>query len=224
MPVAALVFNNIATPIELRNAFIKLIQTFNEHGDATINEIFSPLLGDRQFRIPVVITYGVPAPYDAWTAMYQGENAFFFNLSDWDADSINHFGLAVVKHEITHVLLAELLQKPDANNPIDVLNEMVINEGIAHFVGYPHERQILLTEKTKELQKAEQILQTAKVKLGSSKTSKIDVEDLLQRGNTGQYWEKYASIAGMYRAACLYSKYGAKGIVDAIREGALPPP
>ena len=224
LPEEGLLLENPGRVICHRDVFVAIIETFNATGDTLIDDVFFPLLGNRLFLIPVVITHGVPAPYDAWCTVYHGKKAFFFNLSDWSGDDLKHSGIAVVKHEITHVLLAELLKKPDDNNPIDVLNEMIINEGIAHFVGYPRDRSTLLSDKTPAFERAEEQLRIALLKLSDPNTDKAESQEILKQGCTGKYWEKYAAIAGMYRTALLFAQHGAKGIIDAIHAGHLPTP
>ena len=201
--------------------FTDLIDDFNHHGDPLIDTVFYPLLGDKRFDIAVVITHGIPEPYDAWSADYLGEKSFFFNLGLWSAEDLKHSGMAVIKHEIAHILLSELLHEPDRSKPIDIIDEIVIDEGLAHFIGYPGDRSTLVSEKGDKWKAAEERLKEAKVRLADRTTNEAEIEELLYQANTGRYWDKYASIAGMFRAASIYESRGAQGLIESIQAGAL---
>ena len=49
--------------------------------------------------------------------------------------------MGVIKHEVTHILLEPLLERPEAEDYVGRLNWIVMNEGIAHFIGYPGDRR-----------------------------------------------------------------------------------
>ena len=99
--------------------FQELLDDFNKNGDTLISELFDKELSGRYFEIVVIATHGIPDPYDAWCTEYLGMKSVFFNLSLWTKDDLKSDGLPVLKHEVAHVLLNELLPKPDTSNPIN---------------------------------------------------------------------------------------------------------
>lgn len=196
------------------------INSFNKQGDVLLNEIFSSFYRKSSFEIAVVATQGVPKPYDAWTAIYRGGQAIFFNLSVWEKEKLQKKGLSIIIHEITHVLLAELI-KPPINTPIEILNTIMLDEGLAHFTGYSGDRKMLLSDEVKRWHAAEKMLEEAKEKLLKADLSQIDVDAIIKAAHTGPYWEKYGAISGMFRAAFVYQKRGAEGLINAIKQGHL---
>jgi len=201
--------------------FSKLIDDFNRNGDKYMNEIFMPLLSDSSFQIDVVATQGVPEPYDAWSTDYQGKKSFFFNMDLWSVTDLKHSGLAVIKHEVTHVLLSKLLDEPNPNDYVEVLEEIVLNEGIAHFIGHPNRENLLNAEYKMKWQNSEKQLEEAFKKLSSSHTAKSEKDDLIHKSNTGKFWNKYGAISGMFRVAHIYESSGPQGIIDCIRNNKL---
>jgi hypothetical protein len=198
--------------------FSKLLKEFSHKGDKLITEIFTPILKRRNFELTVIATQGIPEPYDAWTATYKNQKAFFFNMDMWSKEDLKKHGLPVIKHEITHVLLDEFLTKPDESDPIAVLEYLILNEGIAHYIGFSKNRSALLTDYKDKWLHAEKTLVKARKKLKNSDLNKNEKEKLLQEANTGKYWDKFAAISGMFRTANIYQSKGADGLIDLINK------
>ena len=202
--------------------FGKLLEEFNNNGDSLISEIFSPLFAEKEFEISVIATHGVPEPYDAWTAEFKGKQSFFLNMDLWTEEDLRKSGLAVIKHEAVHILLEELLQKPDKTKPTEILKRILIDEGIAHFIGCPFDRMTIFENYKNKREMAESNLKMAVEKLSNSRLGKKETEELLNKADSGKYWDKYASIAGMFRVAKIYSTKGAEGIIECIEKNVLP--
>lgn len=223
LPSPDIKFGNCAGEIPNLDILKALIDGFNKNGDRLLDGIFSPFLRERALKIPVVVTRGICEPYDAWCTNYSGQRTVFFNLSLWTADDLKKSGLAVIIHEISHVLLAEAaLKMPDTQNPLEILERLVFDEGIAHFIGFPGDREKLLTDYKEKWPRAEAGLKEAIAKLSNLQISKKEKEEILTCANTGSFWDKYASIAGLFRAANIYRTKGAPGLVDCIKGGQLP--
>lgn len=195
-----------------------MIKDFNSHGDAILTEIFSQFYGTRVFFVPVIVTQGVPPPYDAWTAQYENQTTIFFSLNNWDLPRIERVAMPIIKHEVTHVLLKPLLKLANANDYEAQLMQIVLNEGIAHFIGYARDRGVLLREKEAECVRAEKELQKAMLLFRAPDTGDNEKRAALEKSNTGAYWEKYGAIAGLCRAARVFEKAGAAGLINAIKE------
>ncbi len=223
LPSPDIKFGNCAGEIPNLDIFKALIDDFNKKGASLLTGIFSPFLRGRTLEIPVIATQGIREPYDAWCADHSGRRTVFFNLSLWTADDLKKSGLAVVIHEISHVLLAEAASKtPDTQNPLKILERLVFDEGIAHFIGFPGDREKLLTDYKGKWPRAEAGLKEAIAKLSDPQISTKEKEDILTAANTGSFWDKYASIAGLFRAANIYRTKGAPGLIECIKGGQLP--
>lgn len=222
LPAAGLSLKSSSAPVPHFDQFTALIAKFNDTGEPLIDQIFSPLVGKRQYAINVILTQAIPEPYDAWTGIYQGKPAFFFNMDMWNKASLEKNGMGVIKHEAAHVLLRDLLKMPDQRDSIAVLNHIVINEGIAHFIGYSKNRERLLIERKSEWLAAESSLAAAVAQLSDIKTTELVRNDLLKKATTGAFWQKYGAIAGMFRAASIYQKQGPEGLITAVQAGKLP--
>lgn len=221
LPAPGLMVNDETTDQSKIEIFRSLVEQVQRQGDSLLNDVFVPLHRDRRHSVQVVATSGVPQPYDAWTKTYKGSFAIFFNLSEWTETELKESGLAVVKHEVTHVLLEPLLARPDERIYSSALDYIILNEGIAHLVGYSHDRASLLSDKADKWWKAEEALANARQKLESPSVPAEEKESLFMRSNAGPFWEKYAAISGMFRAASVYQRHGAQGLIDAIRAGRL---
>lgn len=202
--------------------FQDLLEGFNNNGDSLISDVFDLELSDRYFEIAVIATRGIPEPYEAWCAEYAGHNTVFFNLSLWTEDDLASNGLAVLKHEIAHVLLNECLPQVEPLNPTAVLDHILVDEGVAHFVGYTGSRMALISEHRDKWASAERTLEMAMKHLSSGDVNKEEKDRLLLSADTGNYWDKYAAISGMFRAASIYQYQGAAALMHWIKRGRLP--
>ncbi|MBF0301045.1 MAG: hypothetical protein HQK51_20220, partial [Oligoflexia bacterium] len=104
LPTKKLQMINNDQEIKNLSLFENLIETFNENGDDLISEIFFQSLIKQDIHIQVIATHGIPEPFDAWSSVYYNNTAFFFNLDLWPENDLKRSGLAVIKHEATHVL------------------------------------------------------------------------------------------------------------------------
>ncbi|OFZ56006.1 MAG: hypothetical protein A2428_08640 [Bdellovibrionales bacterium RIFOXYC1_FULL_54_43] len=187
--------------------------------DPVLEAVFAPLLKNKPLKINVVALAGIPSPYDAWCSLLDGTHTIFVNLSLWDVSRIQSKGRPVILHEITHFLLRQL-NRPEPKTPEQQLQDIVFDEGIAHYVGYPGNRLSLGHDRISERQKAEQELSRALRALSTrSKLSQAEKAALLRRANTGPYWEKYGAIAGMFLVSDIYNKDGPDGVRRYIVKG-----
>ncbi|MBO9668763.1 MAG: hypothetical protein J7501_18335 [Bdellovibrio sp.] len=203
---------SFAEPEKL-DAFNKVFANFNLHGDDILNSVFDD---STEHIFDVTITTGLPSPYDAWTIANNGSPKIFFNLDEWTIDEIHSAGIRVVIHEVTHALLHPFLKNMDITTPIGRLNKIVIDEGIAHFIGFPGDRADLLTKWRNKWEPAEEALKQTYTQFTLKSISSTQESQLLQEADTGSFWSKYGAISGMFRAANIYSQEGGKGLKAAI--------
>jgi hypothetical protein len=199
----------------------KLVTDFNNGQDDFMVNLFSHFYSKLQGPFRVIVTSGIPGPYDAWTAKYEGEFAIFINLSEWSLPQLEKSGLGVVKHEVTHVLLEPLLKSPDAEDFLANLDHIVIDEGIAHYIGVSGNRAEFLAAKKTHWIQAENILEKAQNELRANGTTEDRKSELLKLANTGPFWEKFGSISGMFRTNFIFQKFGIEGVAKAIQTSKL---
>lgn len=223
LPLRDLAGTSVVPSGQQAEALNKIIHEFNSESSSILHEVFSPMLAGRKFNIRVIGTQGVPDPYDAWTAQLKdGSTVIVFNLDLWTEKDFEHHGLPLIRHEITHVLIHELVPTPKADDFVAQLHYITLNEGIAHYIGYSRDRTSLLVEREAEWKNAESQLENAYVILRDDKILKASKEELLRRANTGKFWFKYGAIAGLFRVARIYANKGSEGVRDVIRQGKLP--
>lgn len=204
---------------ESYHALEKQIQAFGS--DPILTSVFRPLHPKQKFEIPVIATSGIPGPYDAWTGTHRGKHSILFNLSLWNAAKFKKNGPALLLHEVAHVLLKPMLGKePAEKDYAGQLDYILLNEGIAHFIGSPHPRERLLADHAFRAKAAETYFKEAKELLARDAPD-AEKAELVKRSHTGYYWMKFAAIAGMFRAARLYSTRGAPGLIEAIQKKSL---
>lgn len=202
----------------------KVIQRFNGDHTSVLHEVFEPLLRGKRFKIRVIATSGIQDPYDAWTAnLSDGSTAILFNLELWTKEDLEIDGPSVLRHEVAHILIHELVPEPREGEFAEMLHYIVFNEGIAHFLGYPGNRAELLTKKSEEWKRSEIELGKAFKLIADPTSSQALKEEILIKANTGRFWNKFGSISGLFRAAWIYEKRGVDGLREAVKKGQLPP-
>ena len=55
-----------------------VISKFNKHGDNILHEVFSAFLKNKKLTFQVFYTFGIPAPYDAWTVSRDGKKMTYY--------------------------------------------------------------------------------------------------------------------------------------------------
>lgn len=125
-----------------------LLEKLNSDDSSILHEVFQPLLPGKKIKLRVIGTTGIPQPYDVWTRkLDSGESVIVFNLDLWSGDDFLKHRLPLLNHEITHVLIREITPEPSEKKFLKALNYLVMNEGIAHYLGYSGDRTSLLKEK-----------------------------------------------------------------------------
>lgn len=185
--------------------------------DELFMEIFSEV---KDFEVNLTLTSGIPYPYDAWCYSGDEVNMIFFNLSLWDAEKINKHAESILIHEITHFLLKKFYENPyDLENKNDILDYVAYDEGLAHFLGFPGNREDILSIYLDKREKAKKEFLYYKNYIRNNELSKEELIIIYNKATSGNYWEKFASIYGMFIYAEVFEKHGAKGIKDVIKNG-----
>lgn len=184
-------------------AFRDLIGDFQQTGDSVLNSVFEPLYCDKLFVVMVVLTSGIPSPYDAWTAQFNGKTAIFFNLSIWTKDKCQTL--------LIHV-----------QNPGHVIREMlrVLKPGGLLAVAEPsniaqtHDSIELAPDDAVTLYRLNYLVERGKIALGEGNSS---LGDLLP----GLFAQAGLNDIQVYvgdKAATLYPPYTGDGQKEAIAD------
>jgi len=221
LPISGLVLTDNPVDEEKSLTLKNIIEEFRQRGDPILQELASLLSLQEKCTASIVMTSGVPAPYDAWTGNFDNSLGIFFNLDQWSISDLENQGLAVLKHELAHLVIAKHIQKLPAEDFVDRLEQIVLDEGIAHFIGFPRDRGSVLIKERARGEFAEKKLEEALLVLRDHKLSNEEKKAVLIPANTGSYWEKYGAIAGMFRAAKIFEAEGVAGFARAIRSGKL---
>ena len=186
-----------------------IVATGHPNGDAYVRQMVFTREGPRLNKAGepvVVLNANVIAQTYSGTVTEKARDAF-----------------GVLRHECFHVMYARYRMTPEgsmrktASTPEGKVWELVLNEGIGHFLdmgmqfqtdGFPHEKA------EAAVRRLVQALRRLRNSPGPEKT-----EILLREANQGKYWDKYGSISGMLFAYVVYQESGIPGLRAAIQEG-----
>lgn len=200
--------------------FKDVLTEFGKRSDKLLNEIARELEISQAPRVLVILTSGLPDPYDAWSGVHNGEPAIFFNFDLWSDDDLANSVLPILKHELCHVLLSGHFPAVE-NSFVARLERLIVDEGIAHFVGFANDRGALLDTWSERWPQAEDSLVKSIEFLNDPARTEAEKNLEIEKSSTGSFWSKPGAIAGMFRAAKLYREQGASGLARAVRAGCL---
>lgn len=223
LPDPGLKITSKTTAVPGVEQFKALLTQLSKAGDPILDATYYPFLKDKPIQIPVVLTQGVPEPYDAWATFHNGKKTFMFNMDMWNPTSLETQGLSVIKHETSHVLFALAGGQHEEKSYAGRLEQIIVNEGIAHFIGYPKDRSALFKTRGDKWPIAEAKVNEAMKLFADPKATATQKDEMLKKAQTGSFWEKYGAIAGMFRAAKIYETSGPSGLVEVIKNRKLPP-
>jgi hypothetical protein len=224
LPIEALPSKHLkgSSAIVEEEKILELRRALTGAADPILRGLAENLNLENDAEVSVIATSGLPEPYDAWTASFQGKTSIFFNLSQWTVDALRQDAAPILKHEATHFLLYPLLARESALSHFEQLELIILDEGIAHFIGFTGDRNELFSTWIHHRERSEKELQRAFEKLQSTDCEVEQKEIILQKSNTGPFWEKFGAIAGMFRAAKVFQENGVEGLSQAVRQRRLP--
>ena len=175
---------------KLKNQILNYLPR-NEHTVRNLFPEFDAVVRDYT----VLLVVGFPDPYDAMALEHDGKGYTIFDLIQFGADSLDETYNChrVLTHELIHLCLYRQYPKPIGLSYIDELNYTAFQEGFAHALTFPENiseftLDDFLADKyrcsKKQLQKALQ------------ETDADRQKQYLVSADTGDYWNKFASISG----------------------------
>lgn len=162
---------------------------------------------------------------DAYVRDVNGSPAIFVNLaiigSVYGKTADRQFAnlLPVLQREIFHVLFHRLQAASTYWGSIkrqvslrDEFRALVLEEGIAHFVGHREHINHYLCEQRECMQKTFAKYRETMVRLDLGSVGETEARSLLLGGVVGPLFEKYLAVPGMFAAYTIYQERGIDGL------------
>ncbi len=165
----------------------------------------------------IYITYGIKPLYDAWTVSSDDETKIFLNADGFEYNFEKQDALIII-HELVHLLIEKKLPKMDENDFLGQYHRIMIDEGLAHFLSFPYRDKILnYNEHYADRKKSTEEKFFESQRLLISNITDEDKKRILVEGNTGAYWDKHASIFGLFLFADIFKNGGLSACIDRLK-------
>jgi hypothetical protein len=153
--------------------------------------------------ICVYLIVGSPEPYDAMVRKdKQGNNCVILDLvriSSYSEDisKLSDIVSSFITHEISHILTDHIYHHPTIEDSLfNNLKHIVFDEGIAHFLSFDNDVLLMdwySDEMNIRRKNSYRILLNA-----LKKDTNIDKDQILEKSNSGLFWEKFGAISGLF--------------------------
>ena len=185
---------NIPWVKELYSKLIEQIHNFEPRNYSTVKRIF-PNFDKIASVYTMLLVVGFPDPYDAMVLEHDGKNYMVFDLIQFGEESLNedYSCHRVLTHEMIHLCLAEDYPAPESVSYIDDLDYTTFNEGFAHALSFPDDIETFAFDNELNM-RFERSKKTLNVAL--AETDEAKRAEFRRAADTGEYWDKFASIAG----------------------------
>lgn len=219
--------DNFVLQPEFLNEFSHQVKNNIENLDLTEVNFLAQTNTETQFKtnlpITVYLTYGIDPLYDSWVVSNQTESFIFLN-ADGFKYSFNSTDALILIHELVHIIIKNKLPVIDSNDFLGQYHRIMIDEGLAHFISFPYREKLL----SSPLNFADKKIATQKIffksqRLLISKTSDKEKKKILLQANTGSYWDKHASIFGLFLFSDIYKHGGLPACLDKLNSFANSP-
>lgn len=184
---------------ELEKTILTVLKKFKPVNEELVTRLF-PTFYEQLANIELILSIGVPAPYDTFTRVYQGEEYLILDLArlasyGLTSKQITNMLRELITHEVIHLCLH--VDYPNAGETYqEKLNYLAFDEGFAHLLSHQDKLEDLLFDETlKEYYEKsnKRFVNALQV------TDKVRQGELLSEAVSGPYWEKFGAIFGMLR-------------------------
>lgn len=179
---------------ELYKKLADQIQTYIPRNYDAVKTMF-PNFDEIAADYTVMLVVGFPDPYDAMVLEHEGQETMVFDLIQFGEEALdkNYSCHRVLTHELTHMCLSRYYPVPSAPTYPEYLDYTAFNEGFAHALTYPENLAEFTFDAFHE-EKFERAKET--LRLAAAETDPVKRAVYRKASDTGEYWGKFASIAG----------------------------
>lgn len=164
-------------------------------------------------KIKIYLIVGSPKPYDAMVRQdLKGSNCIIIDLiriSSYSEDINKLYEIIqnIITHEISHILIHNVYSYPNISVSLyDSLKYIVFDEGIAHFLSFKND-VLSVDWYNNEMNEKRKISYNALLN-ALRNTDSFDKNKILEKSNTGPYWDKFAAISGLFAIIDYYNSNG----------------
>ena len=147
----------------------------------------------KKFNIMFVV--GFPDPYDAMVLERNGKSFVVFDLIQFGKETLSeeYSCHRVLTHELIHICLHNRYPSPENPSYLEDLSYKAFDEGFAHALTFADNITQFQFDKFLEekFRDAREMMRRALVESDTAKQ-----EEFRKRVDTGNYWDKFASICG----------------------------
>lgn len=143
----------------------------------------------------IMLVVGFPDPYDAMVLGHNGKEYMVFDLIQFGEDALDESYNCnrVLTHELIHMCLHNKYPLAQGMSYLDELNYTTFDEGFAHALAYPED---IIEFKFDESLEEKYKIAKAKLNKALNETDPLKREEYRISADTGNYWDKFASISG----------------------------
>lgn len=187
---------------------------FEPFNESIILKIFPDFYKNLE-KVTVILSVGLPSPYDALVRNYQGREYIIFDVAQFlnykmTDDQIITFSKSMLTHEGLHYSLHNIYPLSDfSSNFSSKLNYLCFDEGFAHLLSIWEDIFKASFEKYER-----HYLNSQQRYFGVLANPSLD--PILEEADSGLYWDKYGAIFG-----CLTLAKNRKELEEIFKQGPL---
>ena len=143
----------------------------------------------------VMLVVGFADPYDAMVLEHTGKEYMVFDLIQFGQECLgeNYSCHRVLTHELLHMCLHRKFPRLDALSYVESLRYKAFDEGFAHGLTYPENISGFVFD---DFLQDKYDIAAERIKRSLLETNPEKQQAYLASADTGDYWEKFASIYG----------------------------
>lgn len=179
---------------KLYHKLVKQINNYQPQNYELVKKLFPEFI-ETMDNYTIMLVVGFPDPYDAMMLEHDGKSYMIFDLIQFGKEALaeEYSCHKVLTHELLHMCIHNKYPKPNNLSYNDELNYITFDEGIAHAISYPSNIEKIVFDSflDEKFQQSIEILNKAVLA-----TEKEKQNEYLNIADTGEYWNKFASISG----------------------------
>jgi len=206
-------------------AILTQLDHFTPINRAAFDELF-PMWENEELIVDLIV--GFPSPYDAITEKAPDGKTHVvldvYQLASYDLppEQISSVINGLLTHEFAHVLIHSQFPTIEADENgsdyILAMNAITFDEGIAHLLSYKSKDLSDIDWNSQELK---EVYERSKTALKSALAEKDHERQaaLLEEANTGNFYDKFAAMSGMFYLAEQWNNDGIQGLKQELALG-----